>query len=85
MEHTILVTPEILTAFGLSPQCAVKPLDGGHINDTFLVEDGGKFTLQRINRYVFPSPQDIMENITGSRNFCGRRSWNGVGTLTGKP
>lgn len=73
MEHTILVTPEILTAFGLSSHCAVKSLDGGHINDTFLVEDGGKFTLQRINRYVFPSPQDIMENITGVTEFLRKK------------
>lgn len=69
MEHKILVTPEILSAFGLNPKSPVTPLNGGHINDTFLVEDGGKFTLQRINRYVFPSPQDIMENITGVTSF----------------
>ena len=69
MEHNILVTPEILAAFGFSPESRITPLTGGHINDTFLVEDNGKFTLQRINRYVFPSPQNIMENITGVTEF----------------
>ena len=44
-------------------------LQGGHINDTFLVEDGAKYTLQRINPYVFPSPKNIMENITGVTSF----------------
>lgn len=69
MEHSHPVTPEILSAFGLAPTCPVTPLKGGHINDTFLVEDQGKFTLQRINRYVFPSPENIMENITGVTEF----------------
>lgn len=73
MEHTTLVTPEVLSAFGLSAGCAITPLTGGHINDTFLVEDQGKFTLQRINRYVFPSPQDIMENIAGVTEFLRKK------------
>ena len=33
------------------------------------MENGGKYVIQRINRYVFPSPQDIMENITGVTEF----------------
>lgn len=73
MEHNLLVTPEILAAFGLSPACSVTPLKGGHINDTFLVTDGRKFTLQRINRYVFPSPENIMENITGVTEFLRKK------------
>ena len=74
MEQSHPVTPEILSAFGLAPTCPVTPLKGGHINDTFLVEDQGKFTLQRINRYVFPSPENIMETSLASRNSCVRRS-----------
>lgn len=69
MEQTLHVTPEILEAFGLSPRNEAVRLNGGHINDTFLVEDGGQFVLQRINHYVFPSPRDIMENIAGVTAF----------------
>lgn len=69
MEHTICVTPSILSAFGFAPQSSITPLTSGHINDTFLVEDGEKFIVQRINHYVFPSPQDIMENIAGVTEF----------------
>lgn len=69
MEHTTQVAPEILKAFGLRPQGAATALTSGHINDTFLVEDEGKWILQRINHFVFPSPQDIMENITGVTEF----------------
>ena len=69
MEHTTQVAPEILEAFGLRPQGAATALTSGHINDTFLVEDEGKWILQRINHFVFPSPQDIMENITGVTEF----------------
>ena len=69
MEQTLHVTQEILEAFGLSPRNGAVRLNGGHINDTFLVEDGGQFVLQRINHYVFPSPRDIMENIAGVTAF----------------
>lgn len=69
MEQNITVTPEVLAAFGRSPESKITRLQGGHINDTFLVEDGAKYTLQRINPYVFPSPKNIMENITGVTSF----------------
>ena len=73
MEHTAQVAPEILEAFGLRPQGVITPLTSGHINDTFLVEDGGKWILQRINHFVFPSPQDIMENIAGVTEFLQKK------------
>lgn len=81
MEHTTCVTPDILEAFGLSPKSPVTPLNGGHINDTFLIDDKGKFTLQRINRYIFPSPEDIMENIAGVTAYLRAR----IGSLGGDP
>ena len=67
-----LCTPEILEAFGLPPQSDVSPLYGGHINDTFVAQStagGPRYTLQRINRFVFPSPEDITENMTGVTSF----------------
>lgn len=67
-----LCTPEILTAFGLSPDATVTSLYGGHINDTFVAQDAPgepKYTLQRINRFVFPSPENITENIAGITGF----------------
>jgi Ser/Thr protein kinase RdoA (MazF antagonist) len=43
----------------------VSPLGRGHINDTFLVafEDGPDHVLQRINHFVFPRPEWVMDNI----------------------
>ena len=36
----------------------------GHINDTIKVEVAGRrFILQRVNRYVFPKPEEVIENI----------------------
>ena len=65
-----LVTPDILAAFGLPGDLPAAPMDGGHINDTFAVDaPEGRFVLQRINRFVFPSPEDIMENVTGVTDF----------------
>lgn len=69
MEHTIRVTPATLAAFGFSETSVLSPLSGGHINDTFLVEDQDKFVLQRINPFVFPHPEEIMENIAGVTAF----------------
>ncbi len=70
MEQQHRATPAILSAFGLPPQAEAVPLSGGHINDTFAVDSpAGRFVLQRINRYVFPSPEDVMENIIGVTDF----------------
>lgn len=43
----------------------IAPLGRGHINDTFLVcyHDGPDRVLQRLNTFVFPQPQAVMENI----------------------
>ncbi len=44
-----------------------EPFGGGHINDTFRIttNQGGtevRYTLQRINHYVFKNPPELMDN-----------------------
>jgi len=42
----------------------ISPLGNGLINDTFLVTtESAHFVLQRINRTVFPAPEQIMDNL----------------------
>ena len=47
----------------------IAPYGNGHINDTFCVsvEAGGekpvRYILQKVNRYVFPEPKGVIENI----------------------
>jgi len=42
----------------------ISPLGNGLINDTFLVTtESSHFVLQRINRKVFPAPDQIMANL----------------------
>ncbi len=42
----------------------ISPLGNGLINDTFLVStESSHFVLQRINRKIFPEPDQIMENL----------------------
>jgi Ser/Thr protein kinase RdoA (MazF antagonist) len=42
----------------------ITPLGNGLINDTFLVTTtSSRFVLQRINRHVFPVPEQIMVNL----------------------
>lgn len=70
MERSYQITPEILAAFDLDTELAVEPMFNGHINDTFrLSGKQGEFIVQRINHYVFPSPEQIMENIAGVTSF----------------
>ena len=47
----------------------ISPYGNGHINDTFCIcVDTGdvrpvRYILQRVNRYVFPQPERVIENI----------------------
>lgn len=42
----------------------IKPLGQGLINDTYLLQAGERrLVLQRINRQVFPNPQQVVENL----------------------
>ena len=47
----------------------IAPYGNGHINDTFCVSVDTsaarpvRYILQRVNRYVFPQPEHVMENI----------------------
>ena len=51
---------EILTAWNVAPG-DIQPIDAGHINDTYLVDD--RYVLQRLNRSVFKNPQALMRNL----------------------
>jgi Ser/Thr protein kinase RdoA (MazF antagonist) len=42
---------------------AVEPLSGGHINESYRVQAGTVFLLQRVNPEVFPDSVAVMENI----------------------
>lgn len=57
---------KILEQFQLKcPPAAIKAYGSGHINHTYLVETEGTqdYILQRINKSVFPKPEELMENI----------------------
>ena len=42
----------------------ISPINTGHINRTYLVEDRtGKYILQLLNREVFSNPEKVMNNI----------------------
>lgn len=74
MKSLCTVTSKILSAYGLEEASECRPLTSGHINSTFLVRSGEKqFILQRINRFVFPSPPAIMENILGVTEFLKKK------------
>jgi hypothetical protein len=51
------------------------PFGSGNINDTFLAVFRNTFTetqvvLQRVNRRVFPHPEDIMSNMHVITHHC---------------
>lgn len=51
---------EILKRFGIDR--AVRPHGNGHINDTYITEDG-EYILQKINTTVFSDPKSLTDNI----------------------
>lgn len=53
----------ICRKFGISACVKITPYGNGHINSTFLVDNGEKYVLQKINTNVFPDPERLMENI----------------------
>ena len=56
-----------------------KPVDNGHINDTYIVEYEKEdktrlyYLLQRINTNVFKKPAELMENIIGVTEFLKKK------------
>ena len=43
---------------------SMKPITTGNINSTFKVDaEGAKYILQKINKYVFKNPEEVMQNI----------------------
>ena len=55
----------------------IHPLGSGNINDTYLVEAVSptecRFVLQRINREVFPSPHQVMDNLCEFTDYAQQR------------
>ena len=43
----------------------------GHINDTYKIDtdDGHSYILQKINKYVFTKPVEVMENVSAITDF----------------
>ena len=52
-----------------------KAFGHGHINNTFCVttENGSKYVLQRINKYVFKNPIRVMANTSSVTNYLRQR------------
>lgn len=74
MKRSCTISSKVLSAYGLDEASEFRPLTSGHINCTYLVRSGKKqYILQRINRFVFPSPPDIMENILGITEFLKKK------------
>lgn len=52
----------VLNSFGINAKA--EQFGNGHINDTYVVRtEDNKYILQKINKYVFKNPPEVMENI----------------------
>ena len=63
---------KLLSKFHIEGNVTVcKEFGSGHINDTFKVEtDAGKsYILQRINKFVFPDPVAVMQNVSAVTDY----------------
>src|SRR3982750_2423295 len=59
------MTGPVLTMYNLDEsQCTVTDFGNGLINHTWKIHCGNKeFLLQKINRNIFKSPEDVMDNL----------------------
>lgn len=66
------ITPLFATE-GKPAQC--RAFGSGHINETYAVRTstGHKYILQKINRYVFPDPEAVMENVIAVTRFLAEK------------
>lgn len=60
-----------------------KPISDGNINKTYLIEGlikgkTEKFILQKINKFVFKNPEQVMENIVKVCNHINGKNQNDV-------
>ncbi|MBX2915211.1 MAG: aminoglycoside phosphotransferase family protein [Cyclobacteriaceae bacterium] len=60
--NSVAIPTLVTNSFSISEKATVSPIGSGHIHQTFLVEDGHKFVLQRINKNVFTKPEVIARN-----------------------
>ncbi len=59
------VPAEVLGAYGLNPDAAVRPLSGGMVNHNYTVSDGGReVVLQDMSRAFDPAVADDFEAVT---------------------
>ena len=54
------------------------PYGNGHINSTMLVttDSGNRYILQKINKYVFRSPENVVANARGVTEFLREKTGN---------
>ncbi len=56
---------EICRSFGINitSDDQIRPYGDGHINDTYLIDNGTKYILQKINTNIFKDAEKLMKNI----------------------
>lgn len=70
---------ELCREFGVEGECeSVKVINDGHINSTFLLRflthgQAQEYILQKINKYVFKKPEEVMENTMAVTSHMSRR------------
>ena len=57
-------------------EVTTEPYGNGHINSTFLVtvrmqEGVRRYIMQRVNRYVFKKPEEVIRNIEKVTRYLG--------------
>ncbi len=68
--------PNAAHAFALDGKpCTCELFGHGHINKTYYIttDTGAEYILQNINRYVFPRPDQVMENVSAVTNFLRQK------------
>ena len=68
------VLSEIEEKFLIRKMKSLKPISTGNINSTYKVEaEGASYILQKINKYVFNNPEQVMQNIRRVSRFLEKK------------
>ena len=72
MDKKVLI--EIEEKFLIRKMKSLKPISTGNINSTYKVEaEGASYILQKINKYVFNNPEQVMQNIRRVSRFLEKK------------
>ena len=73
------VMTDVVNCFGIYDITCMERIEGGHINDTFLISSAsGKYILQTVNENVYKDPEAVMDNTVRISELINGKKDSGI-------